>query len=399
MQILSYRIASRFKTIILFVGVALIIILMFYTQSIVQKLRNQSRNVLEFYANLYSRAVSEENVEYLDFVFEQIIKKANFPIIYTDKNKTPSDWEGISVHPTDKSPEAIHHVKKIIKNMEKEFDPIPIQNPFPSEGGPILGYLYYGDSNLITQLIWLPYVEIGVVGLFLLITYLGFSSIKRSEQQFIWVGMAKETAHQLGTPLSSLMGWTELLKSDMSKENIHNSIPEMENDIRRLYKVTARFSQIGSQADLKKQKLLPILSDVIDYFQKRLPHMGKRIEIIERFLEDPEVYINRDLFEWVIENLIKNSLDAIEKEMGVIEITVGLLDDKKNKIYIDIRDNGKGITIQDRRLIFKPGYSTKKRGWGLGLNLSKRIIENYHHGKLIIKETKIGEGTCMRVTI
>jgi two-component sensor histidine kinase len=394
-----YRISDRFKTLVYILGAALIIILMFYTQSIVQKLRGQSRNILEFYANLNSRAIAEDNVEYLNFIFEQIIKKTNFPIINTDKDKNPSYWEGISVSPTDRSPEAIKAVKKIITKMEKEFDPISIPNPFPKSGGPILGYLYYGDSNLITQLIWLPYVEIGAVGLFVLIAYLGFSSIKKSEQQFIWVGMAKETAHQLGTPLSSLMGWTELMKADYDKENTRNIIPEMENDIKRLYKVAARFSQIGSQTDLKKQNIIPILSEVVNYFKRRLPQMGKKIDIIESYSDVQHVYINKDLFEWVIENLIKNSLDALEKEKGIITISLGTLDEKSSKIYIDVKDNGKGITLKNRRRIFRPGFSTKKRGWGLGLNLSQRIIEEYHHGKLLIKETKIGEGTCMRIII
>jgi signal transduction histidine kinase len=242
-------------------------------------------------------------------------------------------------------------------------------------------------------------VEISAIGLFLLISYLGFRSIKKSEQQFIWVGMAKETAHQLGTPLSSLMGWTELIKADLSKDNLNKTIPEMENDIMRLYKVAARFSQIGSQAELKKQDIITILSEVVNYFRRRLPQMGKKIDIIESYSKVAKVYMNKDLFEWVIENLIKNSLDAIEKEKGVIEISVGMLDDKSKKIFIDVRDNGKGINLQNRRRIFRPGYSTKKRGWGLGLNLSKRIIEEYHHGKLMIKDTKIGEGTCMRISI
>ena len=211
--------------------------------------------------------------------------------------------------------------------------------------------------------------------------------------------MAKETAHQLGTPLSSLMGWTELMKSDFSKENFRRIVPEMENDIKRLYKVAARFSQIGSKAELKRQDVKPILSDVVKYFKRHVQQMGKKVDLIVKHSETNNVLINKDLFEWVIENLIKNSLDAITKEKGIIEISTGKIDDKSSRIFIDIRDNGKGIYLQDRRRIFRPGYSTKKRGWGLGLNLSKRIVEEYHHGKLLIKDTRIGEGTCMRIVI
>ncbi len=394
-----YRVSRQFKTGIFIIGIAIILLLMFHSQSVVQKLRDQSKNIVEFYANLFSRATAEDNLIYLNFVFEHIIKKNNFPIIHTDKDKNPNDWEGIMVASEDRSPEAIREVRNIIKKMGKEYEPTPIKNPFPETGEPILGYLYYGDSNLITQLIWLPYIEIGAVGLFVLISYFGFKSIKKSEEQFIWIGMSKETAHQLGTPLSSMMGWIELLKTDKAKANLTKIIPEIENDMKRLYKVASRFSQIGSRTELKKQDLTMLLSEVIHYFRKRLPQMDKRVELIESYASIPKVGLNKDLFEWVIENLIKNSLDAIEKEKGRIEISLGRLDEKSNKIFIDIKDNGKGINVKERRLIFKPGYTTKKRGWGLGLNLSKRIIEEYHHGKLIIKETKIGEGTCMRIII
>jgi two-component sensor histidine kinase len=394
-----YRFSERLKTFIFILGVISIIILMFYTNSIVDKLRSQSRVSLEFYAKLYSKAVEEERVEYLNFIFEEIIKKSNFPIISTNKDKIPNYWEGISVDPEDHSPVAIEDVKKIMAMMEQEFDPIPIKNPFQNTGQEILGFLYYGDSNLITQLIWLPYIEILLFGLFIIITYVAFKSIKKSEQRLIWVGMAKETAHQLGTPLSSLMGWTELMKSNTAKENVENILIEMENDIRRLYKITARFSQIGSHAELKEMEITPILSHVVDYFNKRLPHMSKKIEIIENYSSVSTVKLNRELFEWVIENLIKNSLDAIEKDKGTISITLNQLKEDSNRIMIDVKDNGKGIGIKDKKMIFKPGFSTKKRGWGLGLNLSKRIIEEYHHGKLMLKETKPGEGTTMRIII
>ena len=399
MHVFLYRLSGRFKAFVFFLGIILIIFLMLYTQSLVNKLRVQSRNILEFYANFYSRAIAEENVEYLNVIFEQIIKKANFPIVNTDNKKNPNYWESIGVDPNNRTPEAIRRVRKILSNMEKEIEPIAIINPFSDSGEQTLGYLYYGDSRLITKLIWLPYIEIFGAGLFVLIAYFGFRSIKRSEQQYIWGGMAKETAHQLGTPLSSLIGWIELMKSDTSKENIRTTIMEMENDIKRLFKVTARFSQIGSQTELKKQDVVPIIKDVVVYFKKRLPHMGKQINIIESYSDVSDTFINKDLFEWVIENLIKNSLDSISRDNGVINLTVSCIEGIKPKIYIDIRDNGKGIMLQNRRMIFRPGFSTKKRGWGLGLNLSKRIIEEYHNGKLILRNSKIGEGTCMRIII
>jgi two-component sensor histidine kinase len=374
--------------------------LLYYSQRIVHDLRFQSRTILEFYAQIHSRAAAENDSTNINFLFENIIQKTNFPVINTDENKHPLYWENISVDPNDNSPAAIAKVKKIVNKLEKEMDPVPIiYRDEVTDKVLLKQYLYYGDSNLITRLIWLPYIEIGVFGLFVLVALLGFRSIKKNEEQSIWVGMSKETAHQLGTPLSSLMGWLELMKNDQSTEKSRKVLFDMDNDIKRLNKVAIRFSQIGSQADLKKQNIAHILEDIINYFRRRLPQMEKKIKIIEQFQPVSPVNINRDLFEWVIENLIKNSLDAIDRENGIIEISLGVLSEKSRDIFIDIKDNGKGISPQNRRLIFRPGYSTKKRGWGLGLNLARRIIEEYHKGKLIVKETKIGEGTTMRIIL
>ena len=395
-----YRLADQFNLFLFTIAIILILVLLYYSQTIVHNLRVQSRTILEFYAQIHSRAAAENDSTNINFLFENVIQKTNFPIINTDENKNPLYWENISVDPNDKSPEAIEKVKKMVNNLEKEIDPVPIVYRDEATGKILLKqYLYYGDSNLITRLIWLPYIEIGVFGLFLVVALLGFRSIKKSDEQSIWVGMAKETAHQLGTPLSSLMGWLELIKADQSSENSKKVCLDMENDMNRLNKVANRFSQIGSQTDLKKHEITPILKDTVRYFRRRLPQMGKKINIIENFQTVPPVFLNHDLFEWVIENLIKNSLDAIEKENGIIEISNGVFSEKSHDVFIDIKDNGKGISAQNRRLIFRPGYSTKKRGWGLGLNLAKRIIEEYHRGKLIVKDTKIGEGTTMRIIL
>lgn len=395
-----YRLADQFNLLLFTIAIILILILLYYSQMIVHSLRIQSRAILEFYAQIHSRAAAENDSTNINFLFDNIIQKTNFPIINTDENKNPLYWENISVAPNDKSPEAIEEVKNMVINLEKEMDPVPIIYRDEATGRVLLKqYLYYGDSKLITRLIWLPYIEIGVFGLFLLVALLGFRSIKKSEEQSIWVGMAKETAHQLGTPLSSLMGWLELMKTNQAPDKSRKVFTDMENDVNRLNKVANRFSQIGSQTDLKKHEIIPILKDTVRYFRRRLPQTGKKIKIIERFEPVPSVYLNHDLFEWVIENLIKNSLEAIEKENGIIEISNGVLGEKSRNIFIDIKDNGKGISAQNRRLIFRPGYSTKKRGWGLGLNLAKRIIEEYHRGKLIIRDTKVGEGTTMRIIL
>lgn len=373
--------------------------LLLYSQSIVHDLRIQSRGIVEFYANIHSRSATESDTTLTNFLFEQIIRQINFPIIYTDAEKNPSYWRNIPINTDDKSPGSLTKVKRMVLKMEKETEPVPLTYEYQDGKTTILGYLFYGDSNLITRLVWLPYVEICVTGLFVLVAFLGFWNIKKNEEQFIWVGLTKETAHQLGTPLSSLMGWLELLKSRKHCEEMDKVLPEMDTDLQRLTKVAARFSQIGSRSGFKKQDAIAILKDAIKYFQRRLPQMGKEVKIIAHFKEIPEVNINKDLFEWVIENLIKNSLDAIKKKKGTIAISTGVLDENSSQIFIDIKDNGKGISPQNKRRVFKPGFSTKKRGWGLGLNLAKRIVEEFHNGKLYIKDSKADEGTTMRVVL
>ncbi len=390
-----YPSSGRFKGFLFLSAVVLIFVLLFYTKNIVEDLRDESRSIIEFYANLYARAASTESDADLSFIFDEIIRRTNFPIIYTDRDRNPVSWKGIEIAPNDRRPESLAKVKKIMRRMEKIARPIPIRYK-----DMVLGYLFYGDSATITKLIWFPYIEIGVLALFLLIAFVGYGTIKRSEQRLIWVGMAKETAHQLGTPLSSLMGWLELLESQTSGHRETKEIlAEMNQDVKRLQKVATRFSQIGSLSDLEERNVNEILKNVVTYFRRRLPQFGKRVEIAEAYGKTPPVPVNADLLEWVLENLLKNALDAIDKDNGLITISTGVHESKRNRIFIDISDNGKGIRYGDRKKIFKPGFSTKKRGWGLGLNLARRIVEEYHKGHLTIKETRPGEGTTFRVEL
>ncbi|MFQ6112742.1 MAG: ATP-binding protein [bacterium] len=394
MRMNLYRLRGRFKGLLFISAILIIILLLIYTQQIVGALRRESREILLFYTQLYASAASEETNANLNFIFEQIIQRTNFPIIQSDSQGNPTAWKGIGLDPDDRSPETIDKVRNMIKVMKREADPIPLKYQ-----DYLLGYLYYGDSKLIKQLQMLPYIEIAVVGMFIFVGFLGFRSIQRSEQQFIWVGMSKETAHQIGTPLSSLMGWLEILKAKLRDKGAKNTLLEMEKDVDRLNKITSRFSQIGSKADLKEANVPELISEVVEYFRQRLPQWGKEVNIVENYQSVPRVPLNKELFEWVIENLVKNSLDALEKDKGQIEISLGELKNSKHKIYIDISDNGRGIEASKKGVIFKPGYSTKKRGWGLGLSLAKRIVEEYHGGKLLVKETRAGQGTTMRIII
>jgi len=393
MQKVFYRFSWSFKGFLFGMALVMVLVLLGYTQRLINALREESRQTLLFYKTIYTKVASPETSEdeLMSFIFDQIVRKTPFPLIYVSKNGDPIWWKGIKVDPYSKG--AQEKVRRVVKEMEKTVRPIAL-----TYQGNILGYLYYGDSPTIRYLRWMPYIQIGLIGLFIFIGILGFSNIRKSEQHFIWVGMAKETAHQLGTPLSSLMGWLEILKSDgFRRKDLKKTLSEMERDVERLSKVISRFSQIGSKTTLKEQEVAPILSEVVNYFRRRLPHVGKEVQIIEKYDPVPRIPLNKNLFEWGLENLIKNSLEAIEKKQGRIEIHLGTLSNRK--IYIDVKDNGRGIEFKRRRDVFKPGYTTKKRGWGLGLSLAKRIIEEYHGGKLILKESKLGEGTTMRIVL
>lgn len=381
-----------FKGLIFILAIIIGLSLHLYTQHLVNQLRDESKSLVLFYAQMVARVAETESSDDISFLFDEIIRRTNFPLIHTDVNKNPIGWKDIGVNPEDFSEENLRLISQIVNQMDREIEPVPIKYKER-----ILGYLYYGDSKLIRQLQWLPYVEIGIIALFILLGFFGYANIKRSEQRFIWVGMAKETAHQLGTPISSLMGWVEIINSG-KKYDRDQILYEISEDLQRLKQVTNRFSQIGSKPDLKETDINQGLKDVVEYIRRRAPRVGRSVELDELYGELPLIYINLGLFQWAVENVLKNALDAINKDPGKISITTGQIS-KNNRIFIDIKDNGKGIEGSNKKQIFKPGYSTKKRGWGLGLTLSKRIVEEYHHGKLFIKESKPGDGTTMRIEL
>ncbi|MGH7889163.1 MAG: sensor histidine kinase, partial [Thermodesulfobacteriota bacterium] len=233
----------------------------------------------------------------------------------------------------------------------------------------------------------MPIVEVGVIALFILITFISFRNIKKSEQHSIWIGMAKETAHQLGTPISSIMGWLELLKQEQSAGSpvdLKEIVSKMEEDLHRLEKIAHRFSQIGSIPELKETDLNSINAEVVKYFRSRLPHAGSGVCIKTDLKPVPLLKINSELVSWVIENLIKNALESVDPKQGVIEIST---EADSKQVTLKVVDNGKGIPSKEQKRVFHPGYTTKKRGWGLGLSLAKRIVEDYHQGKIVLEES------------
>ncbi|RZJ59003.1 MAG: HAMP domain-containing histidine kinase, partial [Flavobacterium sp.] len=252
---------------------------------------------------------------------------------------------------------------------------------------------YYKDSFILTQLRYFPYIQMGVIFLFLLTAYTAFSSARKDEQDHVWVGLAKETAHQLGTPISSLMAWVELMKSKFDAED-DPLIAEMENDIKRLEIITDRFSKIGSKPILEDHTVYIVISDFIRYFKVRT---SDKVKFSITGDEQVRALLNVPLFDWVIENLLKNAANAIENEGS---ISVNIIENlAKEQVFIDVTDSGKGIPRSKFDAVFQPGYTTRKRGWGLGLSLTKRIVENYHSGEIFVKESELGKGTTFRIIL
>jgi signal transduction histidine kinase len=386
------RFLRGFKGLIFVFFVLAGLVLYMHTQTLVRQLRDESRSIVQFFAQWYALAAEEDDPELLSFIFDQIISKTNFPLIITDVDRNPTGWKGIGIDREDGSPQSITRVRQIVERLDRGIEPVVLR--YEEQ---VLGYLYYGDSAMIQQLRWLPTIEMGVMALFILLGFVGYSNIMRSEQRYIWVGMAKETAHQLGTPISSLMGWLEVMKSGKRSQR-PDLLKEMEKDLQRLKRVSERFSQIGSSADLKKTDIREILHEVAEYIRRRAPQMGRRVTIVEVLDDTGSASLNGDLFQWAVENILKNALDAMDKAEGRVEIRLFESRDG-SRVVVEVEDNGKGMDKAQKKRIFKPGYSTKSRGWGLGLTLARRIVEEYHGGKLFLKETRPGLGSTMRIEL
>ncbi len=385
-----YYHSATIKRILILIAIVMIFSLLFYSQKIVNDLRDDSTKLINFYAEVYTDAMSYSGND-LSFVFEKIIQNISIPMILSEKRDTlVQTWKNIDfVAETPTQADTLKILEKM-REMDKANEPIRL-----SYEDITLGYIHYGDTELISKLRMLPYIEIGLVSLFILLGYIGFQQIRTSERSSIWAGMAKETAHQLGTPLSSLMGWLAVMENEEPENDI---VGEMKQDINRLNKVTNRFSKIGSKPNIQYVILTPVILEAVKYYQRRLPQLNRKVQII--FDDKTQLYgnINADIFSWAIENLIKNAIDAIGDKDGEVKITLSE-NQEKELVHIDVTDNGKGIEKKNWNNIFRPGYSTKRRGWGLGLSLTRRIVEQYHKGRIFVKTSKPGIGTTIRITI
>ncbi|RLD35151.1 MAG: hypothetical protein DRI72_01105 [Bacteroidetes bacterium] len=343
------------------------------------------KNYLYYKDSKFFMELKEVLNDYISSFMEEVaLNSSSVPVIITDSTKTNVVQFG-NLNDIRMSDPA--YVKEKLNEMEDENTPIKVT--FGDQG---TSYIYYMDSELLTIIRFFPLTQILIVFVFFMIAYLLFSYARKSEQNRVWAGMAKETAHQIGTPLSSIMAWMELLR--MGEGTADQAADEIEKDIRRLEIITERFSKIGSIPALKPDNIVKIIYDSIAYLKPRSP---KKTSYIIDFPENKEVLVpvNASLFSWVIENLCKNAIDAMD---GVGTILITMKEDAR-QVIIDVSDTGRGISRTEQRDIFNPGYTSKKRGWGLGLSLSKRIIRDYHKGKIFVKSSTMGEGTTFRVII
>lgn len=345
-----------------------------------------------------------------DFVTDELIlnEDRNFeiPAVVVDTNDQPLEYnypnvdteieysfKNIPLYKIDTPEKRAAMVAKL-----KEKNP-PIKIALGDESTRIQQYVYYGESRTVQLLRYFPYIQMGIMALLLGVGYTTYQSLKRTEQSNLWVGMAKEAAHQLGTPISSLFGWIHLFKDEYETDaNAMNMISEIEKDVDRLSGVAERFGKIGSTPELNSMSIEPVLNGVISYLERRLPQLGKAVEVQKSLTATSAVKINPELFQWAVENLVKNAMDALKTVEHSPTISIRSKETETH-VIIDIRDSGIGIDPKHQKNVFRPGYSTKKRGWGLGLSLTKRIVEEYHSGKVFVHQSEPGKGTTMRISL
>ncbi|MEL6558163.1 MAG: HAMP domain-containing sensor histidine kinase [Bacteroidota bacterium] len=365
-----------------------------YTNYLVSELKDREAQQIRLYAKTIERQSNQYDNLNLSFVLTEIIMSNNtIPVIYTN---VFDQIEHRNIPEADKftdPEEKDKFLREEVEIMKEVYPPIPVT--LKDEEGQVYGYgnIYYKDSFLLTRLKYYPYIQLTVIALFSVIAYLIFNYSKTAEQNQVWVGLAKETAHQLGTPLSSLMAWVEYFKLQ-GGENAEIA-EELTKDVDRLETITSRFSSIGSIPKLDDHDIVDVTARSIAYLEKRV---STRINFSFTSFPQGQIVakINKSLYEWVIENLCKNAVDAMG---GIGSIDIRVLKVNEGKIAIDISDTGKGIPKSNLSRVFAPGYTTKKRGWGLGLTLVKRIIENYHKGKIFVKESEIDKGTTFRILL
>ncbi len=398
-----YAQKRRWKFILLAFAVVIAGASLWYTNYLVKNISSVERTRAEIWAQTNKKIteIMDNNDEYITFIYG-VRDSLDIPAIVTDSlgevlyykglDSTKTYFQLEAEDPFGTAPYKKNFDQQYFRNqvveMRAQHEPILLNLP---GGGK--QYVYYKDSELLSQLRVFPYIQLTVIAIFLLVAYTVFSSSRRSEQNQVWVGMAKETAHQLGTPISSLMAWIELLKSRFNAEK-DPLVIVIENDVKRLEIVADRFSKIGSKPVLQSHVVYDVVKAFTDYFKIRT---SDKIKFVVSGDDHVEALLNIPLFDWVLENLLKNAVNAIEGS-GRIEVTI-IENIVKEQVFIDITDTGKGISRLKFDAVFQPGYTTRKRGWGLGLTLTKRIVENYHRGQIFVKDSELGKGTTFRLVL
>ena len=390
-----YQQKKRWKYSLLSFAVVIASGSLLYTNYLVRNIARSERTRAQVWAMSMKQELASDDNDFLNYVFA--VRDSSFvPAIVTNDNGDIQLSRGLDPGKVFIKLQAEGNKKlrydpayfqQELAYMKKQHEPIKLK---------VLGtqwLVYYKDSDVLTQLKFFPFIQLSLITIFLLMAYAAFSSSRKSEQDQVWVGLAKETAHQLGTPISSLMAWIELIKEKFNAEE-DPLIAEMENDVKRLEIVADRFSKIGSRAKLDDHKVYEVVKDFVDYFKVRV---SKNISLEMTGNPHLQAGLNVPLFDWVLENLLKNAVNAIE---GKGKIKVEISGNKiKKQVFIDVSDTGKGIPRSKFDTVFQPGYTTRKRGWGLGLSLTKRIIENYHNGQIFVRDSELGKGTTFRIVL
>jgi signal transduction histidine kinase len=413
-------IASRYKGNLrfwlkgyLFIGVAvLILVILLYSNRLINRMEDHSVATSRLFSRFIANVLFEIDDHGKLAVLQEVMAETTLPIIITWRDGRPiawrrvpvedmvdEDWNWITTMDPNNPPEGkAARLMALVEDFDKTNDPVPVEVVGEKD---VMGYVHFGKSRLQKELRIMPFVQLGLFLVFLGVAIQGFRYLKISEQRSIWVGMAKETAHQLGTPLSALLGWVQLIKDKLATgriDEVEPSIREMEVDLARLGKVTERFSKIGSQPELVDVDLAQTLERTVQYFHRRLPRLKSNSTLTLVMDECPTIKGNEELLEWVFENLVKNGLDALGDGGGTIEIQTVYRQTKK-RVEVFVKDTGKGIPAAHREQVFRPGFTTKQRGWGLGLALTQRIVEEYHNGSLKLLDSRLGRGTTFVVRL
>ena len=375
------------KIILVVMAIAIAVASLVVSHSMTRDLEAQERSRMEVWAEaMRSLNQADENTD-LNLVLKVINDNNTIPVIVLDSNGKVTDFRNLSINASSRA-DSLTKVTRIGHELLARKRNIRI---FLDERHRDYIDVCYDESLMLKRLSWYPYVQLGVVLLFVVVAIFALLTSKRAEQNKVWVGLSKETAHQLGTPISSLIAWVEILKETYPDDTL---IPEMDKDVKRLQLIADRFSKIGSVPAPVPTDLLELLGHVVDYMDRRT---SKKVKILTDFpAHQVIVDLNGSLFEWVIENLCKNAVDAMGGEQGTITLKV---EETDTWVYLDVSDTGKGIRKRNINNVFRPGFTTKKRGWGLGLSLAKRIVEEYHHGRIYVKESEVGKGTTFRIEL